>query len=136
MIFTVPDDLDAIAIIQLQQDRITPVPETAQYLITEAMWGIWFAQGERGLDIEERKNQGQVFAYPNPSSGLFRLTLFPEPKGNVEIKVFDARGALVTTLQAGEGPERTIDLGRLPKGMYILQVQSEGMLLYEKLLTR
>lgn len=136
MIFTVPDDLDAIAVIQMQQDRITPVPETAQYLITEAMWGIWFAQGERGLDVPEVRTDTRVFAYPNPTSGMVRLTLMPEPEGDATIKVFDVRGILVNTIHSGEAGEHVIDLAGLPQGMYFLQIQSDGMLFHEKIMIR
>ncbi len=135
LIFTVPDDLDAIAVIDLQPDKLNPAGQ-ASYLITEAMWGIWFAQGERSLDVPEAITTGGMRVYPNPGSGLFRIDLDPAADGAITLKVFDTRGGMVRSVQLPSARDCRIDLQGLPSGIYFLQVQGDKFMANEKLMIR
>lgn len=69
-----------------------------------------------------------VTAYPNPSSGIYKLTL-SHFTGNTEMSVFNELGQLITreTLQTGEGDTfiKELDLSVLPSGVYTVKFTNE-----------
>lgn len=74
-------------------------------------------------------------AYPNPSpDGLFTLRL-PTAAGVRAVRVLDGLGRLVYQAPALPADQR-LDLSRLPKGLYSLEVQTTAGLVRRQLLTR
>lgn len=69
---------------------------------------------------------------PNPTSGLLKISL---PEGNTleAVRVMDLAGRTVQYIEPGAAASNTeINLGALPKGMYALQVRSEGAVFVKK----
>ncbi len=65
---------------------------------------------------------------PNPSQGLFRLSLHNAPAGALRADVFDAAGRLVLTQQlssAGGEFQTTVDLSGVPQGLYLLRLSDD-----------
>ncbi|MFN4253865.1 MAG: reprolysin-like metallopeptidase [Saprospiraceae bacterium] len=75
-----------------------------------------------------------VAVQPNPSTGLFQISVQNAPANALNFKVFDAAGRLVRSEFAGSTGttfSQTLDLTDLPAGLYLLQIsdgQSVGAL--------
>lgn len=69
---------------------------------------------------------GYIKVYPNPSSGLLRLSM-GELNGNYKVYVRDASGREVhhSSLQA-MGFDQELDLNALPGGYYSLEIRGEN----------
>ncbi|MEM0995994.1 MAG: PKD domain-containing protein [Bacteroidota bacterium] len=70
-----------------------------------------------------------VSLYPNPNSGRFQLEAELNASGNLKIRVFDVRGKLTADMDLGPVSgriQREIDLGNVPAGRYLLQVELDG----------
>lgn len=76
--------------------------------------------------------------YPNPATGNITLKLQGAVEGNVLLQVLDQQGRLVTSRQFGvqhTGEFKTpLDLGRLPKGSYMLRIMVNEKTYLNKLL--
>ena len=73
---------------------------------------------------------GSIVAYPNPTEGQLNIRFVTENDGKVVVRLFDALGKIVfnETETAFEGiNERTYDVSNLSKGVYMLNVQVNGM---------
>jgi len=67
--------------------------------------------------------------YPNPSTGIFNLTLGNVPADQVELVVLNVNGQVVTTTTAAASNgiiTDVIDLGNAASGIYFLQVNING----------
>jgi hypothetical protein len=67
--------------------------------------------------------------YPNPSTGIFNLTLGNVPADQVELVVLNVNGQVVTTSTAAASNgiiTDVIDLGNAASGIYFLQVNING----------
>jgi hypothetical protein len=66
--------------------------------------------------------------YPNPSHGIFNLSLSHSPQ-NLQIHITDIRGGIIREMQTGAqvgGSSFQIDLSGIPKGIYFLKLYDEG----------
>lgn len=72
-----------------------------------------------GIDQYESE---QIIFYPNPAKDLLQL-VHPDPVDDLQVFIFDARGANVKTLRLKQS---TIAIDELPPGMYTLVLESEG----------
>jgi hypothetical protein len=70
---------------------------------------------------------------PNPSTGMVTVKL--NSNRTAEIRVYDLTGRTVFTTNI-KSQETNLDLGSLPKGIYLLQVNSEGTTAVEKVALR
>ncbi|MBL0053854.1 MAG: T9SS type A sorting domain-containing protein [Bacteroidetes bacterium] len=73
---------------------------------------------------------GSIVAYPNPTEGQLNIRFVTEQDGKVSIRLFDAIGRMAfnTTETAFEGVnERSYDVSTLSKGVYMLNVQVNGL---------
>nr|MBK9653592.1 T9SS type A sorting domain-containing protein [Bacteroidota bacterium] len=73
---------------------------------------------------------GNIVAYPNPTEGQLNIRFVTEQDGKVSVRLFDAIGrvAFNTTEAAFEGVnERSYDVSNLSKGVYMLNVQVNGL---------
>ncbi len=74
--------------------------------------------------------------YPNPSNGVFTLTLDMKKKEDVAIRMFDINGRLVHSVQYKKyfGKFRkTLDLSELGSGLYFFQIVSESGIVYTQI---
>jgi hypothetical protein len=78
-----------------------------------------------------------VSVYPNPSAGMFRVTMPGNEKDNAGVEVLDVNGRKVAcTIQSVDGGF-SIDLSEAPRGIYFLSVSKDGARAVKKLvLTR
>ncbi|MCE7055633.1 S8 family serine peptidase [Algoriphagus sp. AGSA1] len=77
-----------------------------------------------------------IFIGPNPTEGRLNISISNEYIGNLEFKVIDMAGReyLVEELSKSElEMEATLDLNG-PRGVYILQIQTNNLKLYKKLI--
>lgn len=70
---------------------------------------------------DEKKNIVNIF--PNPSNGQFTLQV--AKIGDYNIKVITLAGQIIHN-ETLSGNEKTINLSRLPKGLYFIQLQNQG----------
>lgn len=77
-----------------------------------------------------------VEIYPNPSSGDFEVVLRNAWQGNLHLSIFDLNGkSLYDETFSGEGNSaRTVNARELTKGVYILNLKSEKILINKKLM--
>lgn len=75
--------------------------------------------------IGENEEGLNVNIYPNPTSGLFTLSLEAD-KGDVESRITNLQGQMIrntiTTVGSPGAFEQAIDLSELPKGVYFIKV--------------
>ena len=82
------------------------------------------------VGIEESLLDQTISVYPNPNNGAFRVEFQLEGLQDVEIRVVDAIGREVYTNDIGNisgNFKQDIDLSDKAKGLYILQVISNGV---------
>jgi hypothetical protein len=79
----------------------------------------FLADIEFGSGVAEQA-QGALLAYPNPSSGMVRLSGW-EPNGSADFSVTDAGGRLVLS---GALMNPVADLTGLPDGAYTLSLRT------------
>lgn len=87
-------------------------------------------EGLEALDIR---------VFPNPSEGRFQLEMRVSAPGNYLLQVLDLHGRPVyrSDLRADAGLQRrSIELGALPKGVYLLQVSDGDSSFHQRLLLR
>ncbi len=65
----------------------------------------------------------QISVYPNPTTGLLRLTNLPK---NAVPHVFDATGRRISVDVQEQGSEQVIDLSASPIGLYIIRVADQS----------
>ncbi len=78
------------------------------------------------VDAHQRKNN-ETNVYPNPFNNFFNVELFNLEKCSVTAKIYDLNGKLVHNETFGQmkGNARlNINVGSLPKGMYILNIEA------------
>ncbi|MDX1912878.1 MAG: esterase-like activity of phytase family protein, partial [Saprospiraceae bacterium] len=75
------------------------------------------------IGVAEKDWAAGVRVYPNPSAGLLTLdwTMMPEQETN--ISVLNTWGQMMLAPQIIVAPQTHLDLGQLPKGMYLIRMQ-------------
>jgi hypothetical protein len=71
-----------------------------------------------------QKKEANVIVYPNPGNGVFTIDFKQHPVSSFTLKVHDTYGKKLMEKKY-TGGKQMIDLGRLPRGTYILYVNSE-----------
>ncbi|MCU0440510.1 MAG: T9SS type A sorting domain-containing protein [Raineya sp.] len=68
-----------------------------------------------------------VKVYPNPTQGTFNIAFDKILSGKVELKLYNAVGALLKTYSY-ENPSdiQSINLENMPKGLYVLRINNDG----------
>lgn len=69
----------------------------------------------------------QFGIYPNPTTGVFKVTFQLMRRGDVTLRVLASTGQVMNVVQMGEveGPiEHTMDFGDMPQGVYYLELQT------------
>jgi len=76
------------------------------------------------LSVENPFSRLEFNIFPNPSSGIVTLE-FEKPVNR--LTVFDALGRLVYQENSQYQTQLQIDLGHLPEGLYLVQVEGDGV---------
>ncbi len=74
--------------------------------------------------------------YPNPTQGEFAVTLSTQHKGDVRMRIYDARGRLVghrCLHRASSDPSLVLDPQQHPPGIYLVALRSEEFVEVQKL---
>ena len=85
-----------------------------------------------GVGIDETSNRKMIEVAPNPSVGIFNLSINSET--DVELIVSDVSGRQVFKRTAQIHGNYTLDLTNQEAGVYFLQVTSRTLVATEKLL--
>lgn len=80
-------------------------------------------------------NEHRFSVYPNPSSGLIRITSSNDIKIK-EILVRNIAGQEVYSVTPGNGRDQSLDLSDLHKGLYFVEIRSEGRSVIEKIVLK
>ena len=115
----------------VQQEQVVNV------MVVDAMQNFSMAQKHIYLKfppgIGEITNRDLLIT-PNPSDGKFRITASGFPVTG-EMKIFSVIGTIIRERETvSEGS--VIDLTGLPEGVYILQLNSNGKLFYQRLILK
>ncbi|GLB48232.1 T9SS-dependent M36 family metallopeptidase [Neptunitalea lumnitzerae] len=79
------------------------------------------------LRTENIQERASVNIYPNPSTGIFNIEI-ADFAGDVEVTVFDINGRIVyEDFKADFSAKSQVNLGSLDRGMYIIQLKSNGL---------
>jgi len=84
-------------------------------------------------DLKNPAKENLFEMYPNPASGIMYLRHLP---GNCTVKVLSVDGKTVLTQQLNGLAETPIDISRLEKGIYFVQLMQNGKIQTEKLIVR
>lgn len=69
--------------------------------------------------------------YPNPTSAFVRLDFEALPKATYRVTVLDVNGRVVH-VETNVNPTQQVDVTKLPKGLYILQLEGGGAKVQQK----
>lgn len=122
-----------IATIAMQPDKIHPASATANVLIPDAKWGVWFTQGNRPLAVDEIKPQTGIRIYPNPASEMINIVFDQKQTGPITIEIFDIRGVRIYTNDFTSSDAITIDGADWNPGLYLLKAVGADFSLIRKI---
>lgn len=128
--------VSSIRSIAMSSDKIHPATTTADAIIYQGKWGVWYAQGERPWAVEDRIIPGAVRVYPNPAQDEVHILFEQSHTGRVTIDVFDFRGKLVRSSVHFSPEEITVDLSANAPGIYLVKVFGEGLSVTRKIIKR
>ena len=111
-------DLSRTSIVAfVQDDNTKEILQTATTQNYDPSTGVWTPS----LNLE-----GNVLLYPNPAGERVVLYFEDPPEEDLQMRIYNSSGRLVHTgrVQANESL-RTVELSRLPDGLYLLELRSE-----------
>ena len=85
--------------------------------------------------LQQQAATADVRVFPNPSNGIINVVL-PSTRQGVDLTLLDAAGRVVARQQTSTEQQLTWQLNHLPKGLYILHVESELGALNRKLIIK
>ncbi len=96
-----------------------------------------YIQG-KGVGLDQfRMNPGSLEVYPNPSDGLVNIAMqVTGPQSDLEVSVVDLHGREVyrrSYRTTGEGFNRQLNLGRLEKGIYLMNLRAGDQVVRKKI---
>ena len=83
--------------------------------------------------VMEYENISNIVVAPNPSNGVFTITLQNTPNKNSEIEIFNSLGQSINK-DILNTQTKTIDISNYPKGFYFLKISSEEKYLFKKII--
>lgn len=86
-----------------------------------------------GLSIEEISVNSKIQIAPNPTSNSFVIKGLSRNKNQVQI--LDFSGIMIREF-SGISDNQMLDLGLIPKGIYLIRIQSEGFVETKKLIVK
>jgi len=87
------------------------------------------------LAVDYFQNKDLFRIYPNPNNGLLTINI-SKFSGNANIEVVDMNGRLVYKNNSPFHLEKTIDIGTLQTGIYMLKISAEGLNYSEKIIRK
>tara|TARA_R110002050_G_scaffold286088_1_gene436119 strand:+ start:75117 stop:75854 length:738 start_codon:yes stop_codon:yes gene_type:complete len=81
--------------------------------------------------FETVASRTEFVAYPNPTQGLMTLRNLPQTE---KFLLIDMSGQIIQTIYTQDDSELTLNLGSLPRGMYLLKYKEFGQQKTKKLL--
>jgi hypothetical protein len=92
-------------------------------------WNVDYTSG-----VENEVLSGEFNVYPNPTDGIFKITL--PYGGKAEVSVSDLSGKIVfqEKFETSPGNVRTINIENYPEGIYLVRIITDGKKLTGKLL--
>lgn len=85
------------------------------------------AEKENPLNLES--GDEKVAIYPNPSTGIFTISLKGLDTRNVELRIMNVIGNEIfhETLTSSDAQfQKTVDLNRFAKGLYYVKLEADG----------
>ena len=77
------------------------------------------------LAVDYFENSEMITVFPNPSQGLITIRI-PQFNGKLNFQVFDVNGRAVYTINNESfAIEKTINLGHLQSGIYLLKINND-----------
>ncbi len=122
-----------VGLTDLNPDKING-SGTANVLISDAEWGVWFATGDRELVAthEVGNIDGELLISPNPFREILQMDYASPEQVEASIAVFDLMGRQLYRTEASlqQGNNRLLlPLSHLTTGTYLVQLQTAtGML--------
>lgn len=77
---------------------------------------------DNNTGIKETKNNSSLIVYPNPTQGTFQINYFSNEKSKMQLNIIDARGKTVYTETFRSDYNNTVDLSKLAKGVYFIEI--------------
>ncbi len=119
------------------EENTSPDPRTA--VITVSVSGITpvavtvFQEGTVGMP---EKIMANVLIFPNPSGGIVTISSTDRMLMQMDIEVITLEGQVVASLTCAGKDKYPIDLSALPRGTYLLRINSAEGLLLRKIVLR
>ena len=84
----------------------------------------------------EQLSEDAMQIYPNPSKGVFNVLISLPKKGPIYLNVFNSMGALLSSSQLSDTDTELmeINLSQHPKGLYMIQLQTESQRIIKRVL--
>ena len=79
--------------------------------------------------INNPEKEKEIYVFPNPTSKNITLRIPEEFNKQVKLKILNSIGSCI--LEQNVSKEETIDLSRLAKGMYVVRIESENIVVCE-----
>jgi hypothetical protein len=83
-----------------------------------------------GLNNDLENNE-KIKIYPNPSSGAINIS-HPEFKKDAILNIFNENGSLIFSKKVKKKTKKSLFFLEIPKGFYLLEIQSENTSLKQK----
>lgn len=80
-------------------------------------------------------NDSKFLIYPNPASGIFRISLPNNPR-ELNVSVIDINGRIIEQINNITDNETSIDVTGYAKGVYIIKLQMDGKVYQQKLIVK
>ncbi len=79
---------------------------------------------------------GNIVIYPNPTDGLFRISMDSEIQGRFSMKIINNQGqaVYVSSFSVQELNNEVIDMEKLPRGMYYILISNDQVSYKQKLI--
>ena len=88
-----------------------------------------------GID-ETVKFENYFNVFPNPSTGIFNVTLVPQ-KESINFEIFDIRGKQIQAeIISANQSQFNFDLSNVSKGVYFLKLSNENISTTQKLIVK
>jgi len=76
--------------------------------------------------VSQEKENSRVSVYPNPAVSYLNISMETEPGDQVIISVYSPTGSVLSRTEEAWNGSVKLDIGHLPDGLYILQLDSDS----------
>ncbi len=129
---------DVLGIVDLQNDKITGVANSAAVLVGGGKWGVWFSIGERDVMVDTETPLVEAIdfnIYPNPTQSEVSIEFATKDAKDATIEVVDMFGKEIynNTLTTNVGMNTIqISLKEYAAGTYIVRMTSGDQMVAQK----